>query len=50
MGVEIVECMHKLLSYLPDLGLRQVPIIFQDFEKLSLGELSNNAELMRCLE
>ena len=48
--VKIVECVHKLLSYLANLGFWQVSVILKNFEEFTLCELCNNAEFVRCFE
>lgn len=50
VGVQIVQCEDQLLCDLPDLCLRQTPVIFEYFKKFSLSELSDDTELVRCLE
>ena len=50
MRMEIVECVHKLLRYLANFVFRQVPVILENLEQLTLRELGNHAKLMRSLE
>ena len=48
--VQVVQSMNKLLSYLPNFVLREVPIIFKDLKQFSLSELSDHTELVSSLE
>ena len=48
--VQVVQGLDQLLSNLTHLWFTQVAVVFQDLEKLTLGELCHHAELMRSLE
>lgn len=50
MRVEIVERVHQLLGYLANFVFWKIPVILEDLEQLTLGELGNHAKLMRGLE
>ena len=50
MTVQVVECLHELLGNLTNFRLAQVAIILQDLKELTLGELSDDAKLVGCLE
>ena len=48
--VQVVECLDELLSDLAHLLLSQISVVLQDLEKFALGEFSDDAELVGCLE
>ena len=48
--VQVVESLHELLGNLANFRLPQVAVILQNLEELTLGELSDDAELVGRLE
>ena len=50
VGVQVIQRVHQLLGYLPDLTLRKVPVVLQYLKELALSELSYHAKLMRSFE
>ena len=48
--VQVVQSMNKLLSYLPNFVLREIPIIFKDLKQFPLSKLSDHTELVSSLE
>jgi len=50
VAMQVVKRLYELLGNLSNLRLAKVAVIFQDFEKLTLREFSDDTKLMRCLE
>ena len=48
--VQVVKSLDELLGDLAHLLLSQISVVLQDFEKLALGEFSDDAELVGCLK
>lgn len=50
VGVNVVECSDKLLCDFSDLSFFEAVVIFNDIEKLSLPEFSDEYEFRGSLE
>ena len=48
--VQVVESLDELLSNLAHFLLSQIPVVLQDLEELTLGKLSDDAELVGRLK
>ena len=48
--VQIVKRVHQLLGYLAHFIFWKIPVILEDLEQLTLGELGDHAKLVRRLK
>ena len=48
--MKVVKSLYELLSDLADFRLSQVSVVLKDLEELTLGEFSDDTELVGCFE